>query len=191
MDDLRVGTPGSIQNQTGNHSNKWDKTGIVLENKPHLQVVIRVDGSRRVTTRNRRFVRPLNPVLRMEANPKPVMRKKKKSNPVMRKEKKREVPVHKAPVHEASIHEAPSVDGDLDTPRDLQVGADDRHVPTGEVVHKKPDRRPDVIEAPLEAAQHIPDPVQLVEKGSRPKRSPKPNKKYSLEMYDLFYVGKR
>ena len=115
MDDLRVGTPGSIQNQTGNHPNKWDKTGIVLESKPHLQVVIRVDGSRRVTTRNRRFVRPLNPVLRMEANPKPVMRKKKKSNPVMRKEKKREVPVHKAPVHEAPIHEAPSVDGDLHT----------------------------------------------------------------------------
>ena len=53
------------------------------------------------------------------------------------------------------LHSEPSVDGDLDTPRDLQVGADDRHVPTGDVVHKEPDRCPDVIEAPLEAAQHI------------------------------------
>ena len=65
LDDLQVGTPVSIQNQTGNHPNKWDKTGMVLENKPHSQVVIRVDCSHRITTRNRRFVRPLNPALRM------------------------------------------------------------------------------------------------------------------------------
>ena len=52
------------------------------------------------------------------------------------------------------------------------------------------DWRHDVIEAPLEAAQHIPEPVQLMEEGSRPKRSPKPNKKYSPEIYDLSYVGK-
>ena len=49
----------------------------------------------------------------------------------------------------------------------------------------------DVIKTPLEAAQHIPDPVQSVEDWSRPKRSPKPNKKYSLEIYDLSYVRKR
>ena len=55
-------TPVILQNQTGNNPNKWDKTGVVLENKPHSQVVIRVDGSRRVTTRNRRFVRKLNAV---------------------------------------------------------------------------------------------------------------------------------
>ena len=48
-----------------------------------------------------------------------------------------------------------------------------------------------MIEVPLEAAQHIPDPVQLVEDGPRPKRSMKPNKKYSPEIYDLYYVGKR
>ena len=58
---IEVGTPVILQNQTGNNPNKWDKTGVVLENKPHSQVVIRVDGSRRVTTRNRRFVRKLIP----------------------------------------------------------------------------------------------------------------------------------
>ena len=57
-------------------------------------------------------------------------------------------------------------------------------------MHEEPDRHQDVIEAPLETAQHIPDPVLLVEEGSRPNRFPKPNKKYSPEMYDLSYVRK-
>ena len=48
-----------------------------------------------------------------------------------------------------------------------------------------------MIEEPLEEVQHIPEQVQLVEEGSIPKRSPKPNSKYSPEMYDLSYVGKR
>ena len=39
LEDLQVGMPVS-QNQTGNYPNKWDKTGIVLENKPHSQVFI-------------------------------------------------------------------------------------------------------------------------------------------------------
>ena len=60
---LEVGTPVLIQNQTGNNPTKWDKTGVVLENKPHSQVLVRVDGSRRVTLRNRRFIRELNPSL--------------------------------------------------------------------------------------------------------------------------------
>ena len=52
------------------------------------------------------------------------------------------------------------------------------------------ERRHDVIEAPLEAAQHIPNHVQSVEDRSRPKRSPKPKKKYSPEIYDLSYDGR-
>ena len=76
--------------------------------------MIRVDGSRRITTRNRRFVRQLNPALRMETSPKLMMIKEKKSNPVMRKEKKIKVPVQEAP-----LHEDPSVDGPQDQPGDV------------------------------------------------------------------------
>ena len=47
---------------------KWDKTGVVLENKPNSQVLVRVDGSRRTTLRNRRFVRPLDPDVRRHAS---------------------------------------------------------------------------------------------------------------------------
>jgi hypothetical protein len=59
LDDLEVGTAVAIQNQTGSNPTKWDNTGIVIENKPNSKVMIRVDGSRRVTMRNRRFVRPM------------------------------------------------------------------------------------------------------------------------------------
>ena len=109
------------------------------------------------------------------------MRKKKKSNPMIRKEKKRKVPGQDLPLHEDSS----------DLPGDVQVGVDDHNVPAAEVMHEELDGSHYMIEAPLEVEQHIPDPVQLVEEGSRPKRSPKPNKKYYPEIYDLSYVGKR
>ena len=59
MRELKVGLPVAIKNQTGNKPTKWDKTGIVLENNPHSQVKIKVDGSHMVTTLNRQFVKPL------------------------------------------------------------------------------------------------------------------------------------
>ena len=53
---IPVGTTVSVQNQTGRHPNKWDKTGIVLENQKHDKVLVRLDGSRRTTIRNRKYV---------------------------------------------------------------------------------------------------------------------------------------
>ena len=49
----------AVQNQTGRFPNKWDKTGIVVENIDHDKVFVRLDGSSRLTTRNRRFVRKI------------------------------------------------------------------------------------------------------------------------------------
>ena len=62
------------------------------------------------------------------------MRKEKKSNPVMMKEKKREVPVHETPKRH-QFTKPPSVDGAHYPPGDLQLGVDDHHVPTEEVMH--------------------------------------------------------
>ena len=67
LKEIPVGTAVCIQNQTGRHPTKWDKTGIVLENQPFSKVLVRVDGSRRVTTRNRRFLKVILPSLRREA----------------------------------------------------------------------------------------------------------------------------
>ena len=54
---LRVGDHVRIQNQVGKDKLKWDRTGIVVEVRQYDQYVIRIDGSGRVTLRNRRFLR--------------------------------------------------------------------------------------------------------------------------------------
>ena len=61
LEQLEVGTSGAIQNQTGNNPTNWDKTVVIIESKPPSQVMVRDDGSSRVTMRNRRFVKPLDP----------------------------------------------------------------------------------------------------------------------------------
>ena len=60
LQSLPIGTPVAIQDQSGRYPTKWDKTGV-MEVKPHEQIVVKVDGSRRLTLRNRRFVRELDP----------------------------------------------------------------------------------------------------------------------------------
>lgn len=58
---LKVGDHVRIQNQTGHEPRKWDKTGVVVEVKQFDQYAIRVDGSGRVTLRNRKFLRRFTP----------------------------------------------------------------------------------------------------------------------------------
>ena len=58
---LAVGDNVLVQNQVGNHPSRWDITGVVVELKDHDQYVVRVDGSGRLTLRNRRFLRKLTP----------------------------------------------------------------------------------------------------------------------------------
>ena len=59
---LRIGDQVWIQNQTGPHPTKWDKTGVIVEVRQYHQYVIRVDGSGRITLRNRKFLRKYTPV---------------------------------------------------------------------------------------------------------------------------------
>ena len=51
---IPIGGAVAVQNQTGRFPNKWDKTGVVMENMDHDKVLVRMDGSRRLTTRIRR-----------------------------------------------------------------------------------------------------------------------------------------
>ena len=64
LEPLKVGESVQLQNQSGNKPNKWHNTGIVSECLPHRQYNVIVDGSRRVTLRNRRFLKPILPVTR-------------------------------------------------------------------------------------------------------------------------------
>ena len=61
---LKVGDSVAIQNQTGNHPLKWQKTGIIAEARPHKQYTVVVDGSRKATLRNRKFLRKIAPMTR-------------------------------------------------------------------------------------------------------------------------------
>ena len=59
---LTVGDHVRMQNQMGPHPLRWDKTGVVVKVRQFDQYVIRVDGSGRVTLRNRKFLRRYVPV---------------------------------------------------------------------------------------------------------------------------------
>lgn len=52
---LPLGTRVRVQNQA---SNLWDRTGLVVEARPHRQYAVRLDGSGRVSFRNRKHLRP-------------------------------------------------------------------------------------------------------------------------------------
>ena len=58
---LIIGDLVRIQNQTGPNPRKWDKTGSVVEVRQYDQYAVRIDGSGRVTLRNRRFLRKYMP----------------------------------------------------------------------------------------------------------------------------------
>ena len=58
---LAVGDSVLVQNQVGNHPSKWDITGVVVEVKEHNQYIVKVDGSGRMTLRNRKFLKKITP----------------------------------------------------------------------------------------------------------------------------------
>ena len=70
---LQPGTKVMIQNQhgAGKVSKRWDKTGLVLENLGYNKYRIKVDGSGRVTDRNRQFLRQFTPVTSIQPGPRP------------------------------------------------------------------------------------------------------------------------
>ena len=43
LETLLTRHPVAIQNQSGRYPNKWDKTGVIMEVKPHEQIVIKVE----------------------------------------------------------------------------------------------------------------------------------------------------
>ena len=60
---LLVGDVCRVQNQTGQHPTKWDKTGEVVQVNSNDQYLVKMHGSRRVTLRNRKFLRKIQPLV--------------------------------------------------------------------------------------------------------------------------------
>ena len=62
-----------IQNQhgAGKIAKKWDRTGLIVDNLGHNKYRIKVDGSGRVTDRNRQFLRQFKPSTPVQPGPRP------------------------------------------------------------------------------------------------------------------------
>ena len=60
----------AVQNQDGNHPKRWDRTGRIIEKLPFRQYKVKMDGSNRVTFRNRKFLRKIDPVCSQPLLPK-------------------------------------------------------------------------------------------------------------------------
>ena len=96
LETLNLGDPVSVQNQFGSRPGKWGNTGIVTEVHPNRQYSILLDGSRRVTLRNRRFIRKISPeARRMQGNK------------------------YSMPTVTANIPSAPRANADISTPPDI------------------------------------------------------------------------
>ena len=58
---LKVGDHVMVQNQRGNHPLPWDKRGKVIQCEGFDQYQVMIDGSRRLTRRNRKYLRLFTP----------------------------------------------------------------------------------------------------------------------------------
>ena len=58
---LQVGDHVYVQNLVGNHPKRWERTGTVVEVKQFHQYVVKIDGSGRLTLRNRQHLRKFTP----------------------------------------------------------------------------------------------------------------------------------
>ena len=58
---LTLGDHVLLQNQMGNHPNRWEKTGLIVETLGNRQYQVKVDGSNRITLRNHHFLRKITP----------------------------------------------------------------------------------------------------------------------------------
>ena len=61
LPDLRVGDHVFLQNLTGNHPKRWERTGTIVEVRQFHQYVVKIDGSGRLTLRNRQHLRKYVP----------------------------------------------------------------------------------------------------------------------------------
>ena len=100
--DLPALSPGSrvlIQNQygAGKLAKKWDKSGLVLEDLGYNKYCVKVDGSGRITDRNRQFLRKFTPMTPSLPGPSPNI------NPTPAGDQNYQ-PVNPTPVRERSQH---------------------------------------------------------------------------------------
>ena len=63
LSDLQLGDRCYIQNQSGNYPKRWDRSGTIVEVHGYQSYTLKVDGSGRLTRRNRRHLRRFAPAI--------------------------------------------------------------------------------------------------------------------------------
>ena len=122
---LQIGDHVFIQNLIGNQPRRWERTGVVIEVRQFHQYVVRVDGTGRVTLRNRQYLRKFTPFLSKPADPlmKAVESKCPKSTPLTREHVQQprslptplEVEIPEAPLPQALPPPQQTLDPDVET----------------------------------------------------------------------------
>ena len=83
LPSLQVGDVCRLQNQTGRFPKKWDRTGHVVQANKNDQYVVKVNGSGRLTLRNRRYLRKIQPVTAFSVLSQPTCRPNLSTIPVI------------------------------------------------------------------------------------------------------------
>ena len=188
---LPVGTPVAVQNQTGRNPTKWDKTGVVIENKPHGQVLVRMDGSRKATLRNRKFVKQIIPPLskrdtlpQATPTPKPGHKQTAKS-PQLTQPVQPQTPILPYNEEQYSLGHADADQHDVVEGIDSSAvgdnfGQSSSTVPSTIVY-------PPTVRSPTPPGPIVPNIAtpSTSPTTTRPRREIKPNSKYDPEIYDL------
>ena len=61
LQPLSIGDHVLIQNQNGNNPRQWSQTGVIVEIGSHDSYLVSIGGSRKLTRRNRQFLRKISP----------------------------------------------------------------------------------------------------------------------------------
>jgi hypothetical protein len=113
---LMVGDTVMVQNQSGNHPLRWDKRGTIVKSEGFDQYQVMIDGSRRLTIRNRSYLRlftPFGPNMTLTSRPAEAI-KTTATVPANRKTLRQEGPVEVQRQHDKQCDEPVEVRGHQD-----------------------------------------------------------------------------
>ena len=194
---LKTGDRVFVQNQTGNHPRRWERTGIIVEVKDFDQYSVRIDGTGRITLRNRKFLRLFKTINRNNTTHQYTDVQTTDRRPA-------QSPIPPAP------SDTPVVLNDQSQPRvDVPNGStcvpdhaqdenimetfgDDQSACVSPPKEANLSPSPPIVHTPADG--HQPDqtlPPTTGQPSQRPQRIKKPNPKYSSEVYDLSYIVKK
>jgi hypothetical protein len=154
---LIIGDTVRIQNQVGPHPTKWDKTGVVVEVRQFDQYVVRVDGSGRVTLRNRKFLRKYTPVMPrapITMLPGPTKTRLSSAEPLLRPRPNEPTPV--VPLPDPSVRQPDSTGSSVPLPLSPVQQPGPTTIPSQPQLATS--NSPHRSDAPLDGPQNIPQP---------------------------------